>query len=135
MRSEDLIPYFLDELEKLDINKQFSDVITEGKQIIENEDWDNENTSMYLNEDLWDALDSFSPPYCYFGAHEGDGSDYGFWPHNIEDTLQEFEGQKVSDLSEIPDDYTGEVFLVNDHGNVSFYNAKNGNVTEIWSIV
>lgn len=135
MRTEDLIPCFLDILKELDTNKAYVSVIKEGEQIISNEDWDSENTSMYLNDDLWEALSNFAPPYCYFGAHEGNGSDYGFWPCNMEETLQDFEGQKVNDLSEMPDDYTGEVFLVNDHGNVTFYNAKNGNVTEVWSIV
>ena len=135
MRPEDLIPCFLELLKELDTNKEYSSVIAEGEQIIQDEDWDNENTSMFLNEDLWEALNNFSPPYCYFGANEGDGSDYGFWANDIEDTLQDFDGLKVKDLSEVTEDYTGEVFLVNDHGNVTFYNAEKGKVTEIWSIV
>ncbi len=31
-------------------------------------------------EDLEDLLNSYAPPGHYFGAHEGDGSDFGFWP-------------------------------------------------------
>jgi len=135
MRPEDLIPCFITELERLDTNKEYSSVIKEGKQIIQSEDWDSENTSMFLNEDLWDALNNFAPPYCYFGSTEGDGSDCGFWPCDIEETLQEFDGLKVKDLSEVPEDYSGEIFLVNDHGNVTFYQSENGNVTEIWSVV
>lgn len=135
MRSEDLIPCFLDELEKLDHEKQYSKVIAEGKKIIENEDWKSENTVMYLNETLWDALNDFAPPYCYFGSTEGDSSDYGFCPLDTDETLREFDGLKVSYTSEIPKDYCGEVFHVNDNGNLTLYYAENGNNTEIWAIV
>lgn len=134
MRPEDLIPCFIEVLETLDTDKQYSSIIKEGKEIISNEKWDSEDTSMFLNEDLWDALNSQSPPYCYFGAHPGDGSDYGFWPCDIKETLKEFDGLKVSDLSEVPDDYSGEVFLIKD-SDASFYQSENGKVTEIWSIV
>lgn len=40
---------------------------------------DYSNLSWYINEDLWDLMDSLSPDGMYFGAHPGDGSDYGWW--------------------------------------------------------
>lgn len=34
----------------------------------------------YLLAALADELDEVAPPGTYFGAHPGDGSDFGFWP-------------------------------------------------------
>jgi len=34
---------------------------------------------MYLNEYLIDILNTIAPAGYYFGAHVGDGSDFGFW--------------------------------------------------------
>lgn len=134
MRCEDLIPVFVECLEALDTEKIYTDVINEGKNIIKNELWEDEDTEIYLNEDLWDSLDNFAPPYCYFGSHFGDCSDFGFWP-SFDCIEYDYKGLKVNDLSEIPDNYSGEVFLINDHGNISFYTSENGKYTEIWSIV
>jgi hypothetical protein len=88
----------------------------------------------YDLEDLFSCLDAHAAPYCYFGAHPGDGCDYGFWLR--EDFDQEFEGLKVDDLSDVPSIYRGEVLVVNDHGNMTLYNrGRNGRLTEIWGIV
>jgi hypothetical protein len=86
-----------------------------------------------LVSDLFEALSEFAPPYGYFGAHPGDGADLGFW---LDEFWEEnFEGMRVSDLSEIPDDYTGEALVINDHGNATLYAVANGQYREIWSVV
>jgi hypothetical protein len=95
-----------------------------------------ETVSYIINEDLIGALNEFAPPYFYFGSHPGDGSDYGFWLS--EDAIDgSFDGLKVSDLSEVPKDYAGEILLVNDHGNTSLYYKyrTSQKLHEIWSIV
>lgn len=41
--------------------------------------WDGDDASYLLNEVLFDLLNEVSPEGCYFGAHPGDGSDFGWW--------------------------------------------------------
>lgn len=85
-------------------------------------------------EELFDALEQFAPPYAYFGAHPGDGADYGYWL--VEDIQECFDGLTVDDTSEVPADYKGEVLHVNDHGNMTLYMANGrGKLTEIWGLV
>jgi hypothetical protein len=87
--------------------------------------------------ELVDALDEFSPPLCYFGSHESDGSDYGFWLS--QDALEEAQSDedvlKVSAGDEWSDDWANYEYVleVTDHGNCTLYNAKTRN--EIWSLV
>ena len=40
--------------------------------------WDAEESG-WLLETLFEGLNSVAPEGYYFGAHPGDGSDYGFW--------------------------------------------------------
>lgn len=42
--------------------------------------WDSDEAG-WLLEALVDALNDAAPEGYYFGAHEGDGADFGFWPH------------------------------------------------------
>jgi hypothetical protein len=136
MRPEDLFPTFADELDhqlkqqpKSFKRRQYRERINEAKKFFR---LTTDQQGQLLDE-LFDALDDFAPPYAYFGTHPGDGADYGFWLHEGFD--QDFDGLKVSDTSEVPDDYTGEVLHVNDHGNCALYSAENGKLTEIWSVV
>lgn len=57
----------------------------------------------------------------------------GFWLSDA--AIDNFDGRRVQDLSEVPSDYTGKVLLTNDHGNLSLYSARRGKLEEIWSLV
>lgn len=136
MREEDLIPCFLDTLRDLD-RAEYRHLRSEYEEIMNLPEADSmEAQSEFLNETLFDALQNCAAPYFYFGAHSGDGSDYGFWL--VEDVAQQVEdngGLNVSDTSEVPADYSGEVLHVNDHGNTTLYSADHGKLTEVWSLV
>ncbi len=133
MRNEDLIPCFLDELTSLDKDAAGKiEIDFPEYESAEEDDEFWEETASWMLEALFDALNEHAPAFCYFGALEGDGSDYGFWP--MLDAAEE-ESFKVNDLGEVPDDYIGNVLQVSDHGNATLYYAENGKFTEEWSIV
>lgn len=136
MRPEYLIPAFLTELKSLGGKCKTKYQQLENLDRLTDAYWDSEEPSYDL-ETLFDALNELAPPYVYFGAHEGDGSDYGFWPsiESVEEACRDGEMLKVNDTSEVPEDYTGEVCHVNDHGNMTLYSASNGELTELWSCV
>lgn len=140
MREEDLIPSFLWELKNLaKRNRNGGDLklVKVIQKRIDDHDraefWGTEGATWDL-EALFDALDEYAGPYFYFGAHPGDGADYGFW---LSDFFQgDFEGLKVTDLADVPRDYAGEILVVNDHGNMSLYNkARTQEPREIWAVV
>lgn len=88
MRPCDLIPTFMDELRECDPKAAAQITDEYGAAFIERcsdpngldysliNEVDNQG---WLLEALFDALDACAPEGCYFGAHPGDGSDYGFW--------------------------------------------------------
>ncbi len=126
MRDTDLLDSFSNALEHLSTSnyeyQKYKDIIKKARRyrdfLIEYEDmlWKDhhkkiresifETVSYIINEDLFNTLNNFAPPYFYFGSYPGNGSDYGFWLS--EDAIDcSFDGLKVSDLSEVPKDYTG----------------------------
>jgi len=151
MRAEDLIPAFCDTLRELclkDKSTEYDKLLEEcaelmDKAAIDPEVWNSEDACLILNEDLFEALNSFCPWGVYFGSHPGDGADYGFWVYDQLTESAEEEGIKiVSDLSEInlddPNDNHSQVLLINDHGNCTYYEIANGDgpaLEEVWSCV
>jgi hypothetical protein len=145
LRNEDLIDAFTSELEyqvrrnaeewRSDDGRKerdrILDLIAEARE--PDYDYDSDEACEIVNE-LQDALDAFAPPYGYFGTHEGDGSDFGYWISSDAIDLT-FDGLKVNDTSEVPEEYSGEVLHVNDHGNYTLYAANKGKLTEVWSVV
>jgi len=135
MRPEDLIPAFLDCLEaQRPCSRAHRKLAREIRARMESEKYFDSEDSQFDLEELFDVLGEYSPTGFYFGSHPGDGADYGFWLS--EDFAEEFDGLKVSDLSEVPTGYAGEVLYVNDHGNMSLYlYSRNGRKVELWSVV
>jgi len=129
-RAVDLLGSFSYELKRI-AGEEYAKLIAQAEArenaLLEDDDSEDENDSELVNE-LQDALNEVAPPYCYFGTHEGDGADFGFWPSM--DSVDEL--QKFNDLSEVPEDMEDDYVVVNDHGNVSVYGA-NGSL--IWDCV
>jgi hypothetical protein len=103
------------------------------------DDWTEEETERaeYLLEDMTECLDALCPDYVTFGAHEGDGADFGFWVawDSLEDAERSGEILKTGDLSEVPNAYRGYVMKVNDHGNATLYYKSARKFRELWAVV
>lgn len=141
MRPEDLLPEFLYTLGQLD--KPRHDAFVAANADLLDSDEVDEDSDEYadgcddLVNELFDILGEYAPPYCYFGANEGDGADYGFWPSldSIRDGIDAGEVFQVEAGEEWDADSIGGasyVWEVNDHGNGTLY-GKDGK--ELWSIV
>ena len=114
------------------------------------EDYFGTDDADYDLESLFDALGEYCLPYFYFGAHPGDGSDYGYWLSedfqdefaDLSTTFAKSNGAyipdgtniKVNDLSDVPKGFNGEVLHVNDHGNCTLYAASRGRLREVWAV-
>ncbi len=135
MRSEDLIETFADELRKQarengstqaywDLLKSCQRWLDVNADLPREIDPNEAEAGSELVNELFDALDEFAPSYCYFGAAEGDGADYGFWPciEQIEDDLASGELATCEDGCEPP--VGVESAMVNDHGNITFYGTN-----------
>ena len=138
MKASDLIPCFASVLAQLDEENEYLALVVQCNEL---EDYDLRNDGSdgledILN-DLFEALNEQSPPYCHFSAHDGDGSDYGFWLDwdSINEAIHDGYILKVDDLASVPaDHHGGSVLVVSDHGNATLYQAQI-EWREVWAVV
>ena len=85
MRTCDLIPCFLDALRDIAPDAYAQCLHAVPAYVHDDGDaspwWDSDDAAALL-ESLFDTLDEHAPEGFYFGAHPGDGSDYGYWEND-----------------------------------------------------
>lgn len=112
MRSEDLIPAFMEFLNFVAKVCEIRDEVDTLQDEVDNLEMeeekgfgdyykDSEQASWILNEGICDLMDSIAPEFCYFGAHEGDGACYGFW--TSDEALQEALMEMIGGLEPVPE--------------------------------
>jgi hypothetical protein len=85
LRNQDLIPAFLEVVLQLDPDTPMALINTmhpcvpQYAQEDDDHEWWYTETAYWVLEQLDEVLNEYAPDGYYFGAHEGDGSDFGFW--------------------------------------------------------
>lgn len=92
---------------------------------------DDHNELLDLQDELLTALNENAPPYLTFSMNS-----VGSWGWQIDEWALEYaDAVRVSDLSEVDDNYRGEVIVVNDHGNTTLLVRDDEGFKEIWACV
>ena len=137
LRPEDLIPAFNNALTQMhdghycDIDEMMDDEAGNAAEF--GKQPSNDELQRRGVDRLMDELQDACPPFVYFGTHEGDGADFGFWPDM--DRLEEEMRSTTSDFQAdncwtLADD--GVIVQLSDHGNVTVMDMER-NV--LWSVV
>ena len=145
LRLKDLIPVFIDTIHRLttpDMPTVSIDWIGADARLFDDDFFTSDDADQTMVE-LVEILNELCPPFVYFGAHPGDGSDFGFWPdmealeealrfaHNHGDVTA-VRGEKVIRDCTCEDCNHGILVQVNDHGNVTVMDMDR-NV--LWAVV
>jgi len=128
LRNEDLFDAFANELERIGGKDAYESAVSDFPEDMSQILADDGEMASEIIFALTDALNDYAPPHTYFGTHEGDGSDFGFWGE-IGDSCDEHVQINAEDFICI--DHQVHV-NINDHGNVTTYDL---NRNEIWSVV
>jgi hypothetical protein len=124
MLPEDLVDALSSELSELVEGGEYTSLLSECADWL-SQDEDSRPDGDELVSDLFDALNEAAPDFCYFGAIEGDGADYGFWPSDdaLRDSVHDGETLSCGDgRHETP--MPGFILHTSDHGNQSLYRVK-----------
>lgn len=129
LRDADLLASFADELESFHY-RRYAKLISEARSLLDN---DPDGIASDVVNELRDALDECAPSYLYFGASEGDGADFGWWP--AMDSINDL--PRFADTGEAASErYSGDFAVVSDHGNVEIYTRfRNGRIVSVFGLV
>lgn len=102
MRPQDVLPSLLDALREKDedAHSQCLNLIPAHAAEDEGAEWWTEEAPEHIYA-IFDSLNDCAPSGLYFGAHPGDGSDYGFW-------MSEEDASELAELEDTASDNTSE---------------------------
>ncbi len=84
LRYQDLLPEFVATALEINPDKtldRLTDTLPNMQALIYEEDnpWWESDAAVEAMDGVLDLLNEYAPEGMYFGAHPGDGSDFGFW--------------------------------------------------------
>lgn len=141
LRTQDLIANFEDALQDSNVTVKRPAAVNRYVRDRKVRNGDEQEASYYLDE-LTEKLEELAPPYVYFGSHEGDGADFGYWV-SFDSLEEDKDSGELPHGDQLPDSAEdGSLFLhVSDHGNLELYQYKaahDGHPAEwvsLWSVV
>jgi len=114
LRTEDLLNAVIGEIKYLEIPGT-QEILDEASAIT---DFDAEN-SVFILEELFEKLNEYAPPHMQFGAHDGDGADFGWWPTDFENCHTVSIDQGKNGEGTFIDTECNLYVETNDHGNMT----------------